>query len=250
MEKIRIGILQYNIAWEDKEKNKIKILEMVQNAREKNNFDLLVMPEMTLTGFSMDKEKTNLNACDIDFFKHLSVKISSVVLFGFVSENKNKCMVFDKDGSMITEYSKIHLFSFAGEDKIYRPGSEHKQFSMNGFNALPMICYDLRFSYLFWDNAENTDLFIVLANWPASRRNHWITLLKARAIENQAFIIGVNRIGRDLKLDYSGDSMIIGPDGSEILNCENNEGLFTAELEKHLLLDTRSKFPFLKDRLK
>lgn len=250
MSKIKIGLLQFDIAWENPENNKNKISEILDKSLKKNDIDLLVMPEMTLSGFTMNKVKAYLSETDFDFFKNICLKYSSAVIFGYVNDDKNKCRVLDNTGNILNDYSKIHLFSFADEQNHYSAGSDCHSFDVAGFTARTLICYDLRFSYLFWDNANSTDLFIVIANWPASRRNHWITLLKARAIENQSFVIGVNRMGKDPKLAYSGDSLVFAPDGTELLNCGDGEDLFKIELNKDLLSETRKKFPFLNDRKK
>ncbi len=248
MNSIKCGLFQLDIAWEDKTKNKIKIGEILEKYLQNNKIDWLIFPEFSLTGFSLDRIKAELNEHDKSFFKELSVKFGLNISYGALYGGYNKIITIDKSGTEISDYSKIHLFSFGNEHRHYNPGNEQDRFELNGIRIIPAVCYDLRFSYLFWNNALNNDVFVVIANWPAGRRNHWITLLKARAIENQCYVIGVNRTGADPNLQYSGDSMIIDPFGNEVLNCGNNEGIFSAEINKNAVVETREKFQFLKDR--
>ena len=114
----------------------------------------------------------------------------------------------------------------------------------------PIICFDLRFPYLFWNQASQTDLFVVVSSWPARRAEHWMRLLQARAIENQAYVVGVNRTGRDPSLEYGGNSMIFDPLGKILLDCQGKEGIFLCpeDITQSFVLKTRSRFPFLKER--
>jgi omega-amidase len=244
---LKVGVLQYDIVWEDKDKNKEKILKLLKE--NKNDFDLLILPEMSLTGFSFDINKTSLDESDIDFFKDISKKYNTYIIFGGVVEKKNKAITLKED-EIISEYSKIHLFSTSGENKAYIAGIKEPIFNINDFNVNVRICYDLRFSYLFWEKAKDVDLNIVIANWPKTRSIHWDTLLRARAIENQNFIIGVNRLGSDPNVKYSGDSKAYDPFGDLIVDCKNKEGLFTFSISKKDLQSYRNKFLFLNDRVK
>lgn len=244
---LKIGILQYDIVWEDKDKNKEKIFKLLEE--NKNDFNLLILPELSLTGFSFDINKTSLDESDIDFFKRISKKYDSCVVFGGVINKENKAITLKKD-EIISEYSKIHLFSTSGENKAYIAGTKEPIFKINDFSISVRICYDLRFSYLFWEKAKDADLNIIIANWPKSRTLQWDTLLRARAIENQNFMIGVNRIGSDPNVKYSGDSKAYDPAGNVIIDPKNKEGLFTFSISKKDLLCYRNKFLFLNDRVK
>ena len=246
---MRVGLFQYDISWENKAENKSKILSILKASGTKN-IDWIIFPEMTLSGFSMDLTNTTIDDADVDFFKNISKDHSCNVSFGGVVDSNNRNITINKHGYVISQYSKIHLFGYGDENSYYKMGETGSAFDIDGTKIMPLVCYDLRFSYLFWDNATKTDLFYVIASWPASRRAHWITLLKARAIENQCFVIGVNRIGTDPKLTYTGDSMVIDPMGNKILNCHDEEGLHIAEINVEEVLRTRTSFPFLKDRLK
>ena len=246
---MKIGLFQYNMAWENKDENKSKILSLLASSDTKN-IDWMRFPEMTLTGFSMDLSKSTINDEDINFFKKISKDRSCNVSFGGVVNSNNRVITINKKGEVMNQYSKVHLFGYGDETKHYKAGSDETSFELEGLRIRPLVCYDLRFPYLFWDNAAKTDLFFVIASWPSSRRLHWTTLLKARAIENQCFVIGVNRIGNDPKLAYSGDSVILDPLGNEVLNCGQQEGLQTAEINVSEVLKTRESYPFLKDRLR
>jgi predicted amidohydrolase len=158
----------------------------------------------------------------------------------------------DPTGKLISSYSKIHLYSFGGEDQKYLPGSKQTKFLIDNMSIVPAVCFDLRFPYLFWNTAAEADLYVVIASWSARRSEHWMRLLQARAIENQSYVVGVNRTGRDPILEYSGNSMIFDPLGKVVLDCTDREGVFVAQADvaRDLVLKTRTRFPFLKDRRK
>lgn len=245
---IKIGICQFDIIWENKQKNKNKILSFLKSFKNNDKPQWIIFPEFTLTGFSLNTKITNFTIEDIDFFKNLAKHQKIYLSVGMVLKNYNKLVTINSSGKIISEYSKTHLFSFGNETSIYKPGNKYTNFKIKNFTIVPIICYELRFPYLFWNCALNTDVYVVIANFPATRNEHWITLLKARAIENQAFVIGVNRTGKDPNIEYTGNSLVISPSGEELLNCKNKEGIWTVNLDKKILLETRKKFPFLKDR--
>ena len=246
---MRVGLFQYDMSWKNKAENKSKILSILKASGIKN-IDWIIFPEMTLTGFSMDLQETTISDADIDFFKNISKNYNCNVSFGGVVESNNRNITINRHGDVISQYSKVHLFGYGDESSHYKNGKKGSNFDLEGTRVVPLVCYDLRFSYLFWDNATNTDLFYIIASWPASRRSHWMTLLKARAIENQCFVIGANRIGADPNLTYTGDSMVIDPMGNEILSCHDEEGVHIVEINVEEVSRTRTSFPFLKDRLK
>lgn len=237
---MRLAIFQLRTAWEDKEKNKRRILELSEGC----HADWLVFPEMTLSGFSMDVSAATLLPEDIEFFRKLSRRYRSAVTFGAVVANHNKSLTYDKKGRRIADYSKIHLFSFAGEDKHYKRGRKMVIFRLGGIRVCPLVCYDLRFPNLFFQRAE---VFVIIANWPWARIDHWKTLLRARAIENQAFVIGVNRVGRDPNVSYPGNSMVVEPDGSVALECGGKEAIFEVAIDPSRVERVRKRFPVLKD---
>ncbi len=246
---MKIGIVQYDIIWEDHKLNREKIDSIINaGISSKSQLDWLIFPEMSLSGFSMNIEKTVLSLEDEGFFRNLAQKWTAFVTYGGVKGNNNRSITIDSNGNSVYEYSKIHLFSYADEDKYYSPGCTHNSVLLSGVCVVPLICYDLRFPYLFWKKAIEADVFVVIANWPESRISHWNALLKARAIENQAYVIGVNRIGSDSNVVYCGNSMVIDPMGNILLDCGNNEGIFVHDLDKEVVTQTRKKLDFLNDR--
>jgi predicted amidohydrolase len=159
----------------------------------------------------------------------------------------NSFVVATPDGSQ-HRYRKIHPFTYGGEDKHFRAGTEFVTINVDGLRISLFVCYDLRFADEFWKIAADTDVYLVPANWPSSRREHWMALLRARAIENQAYVIGCNRVGTGGALSYSGDSLIVNPLG-EILASGNDEpSILFAEISKEEVRAVREKFPFLQDR--
>lgn len=238
------------MAWEDKAATKQRILSLMSACSPKERIDWVVFPEMTLSGFSMNKEKTSLDASDTAFFADLARRHKTCVSFGGVQDGRNDLVTLDASGKIISTYSKIHLYSFGSEDKTYRPGSRQEKFILNGMSVVPAVCFDLRFPYLFWNTAAEADLYVVIASWPARRAEHWMRLLQARAIENQCYVVGVNRTGRDPMLEYSGNSMIFDPLGKVVLDCKTGEGVFITDTEiiRELIVKTRTRFPFIKDR--
>ncbi|MCM8763872.1 MAG: carbon-nitrogen family hydrolase [Candidatus Omnitrophica bacterium] len=244
---MNICLCQYNIEWEDKQKNKEKIIKILSSIR---NVNLIVFPEMSLSGFSFNKKATTLARNDIDFFSSIAESKKAFVCFGGIVKEKNSCIVINPKGKVILSVAKIHLFSPSKESSYHKPGSAIKSFRLGTGSITPLICYDLRFAPLFWLAATKTDIYTVIANWPISRRNHWKTLLVARAIENQAFVIGVNRIGKSPYEDYCGESCVIDPQGRIIFDAENKHGAFVVDIEIRDVYEIRKSFPVLKDRKK
>lgn len=242
---MKIGILQYDISWEDRKKNRQRISEILKGAPE---LDWIILPEMSLSGFSMDSQKTTIDEDDLLFIKNTAIAQKAFLTTGAVRESKNCLITVDPEGSELPVYAKMHLFSFARENHHYQNGTEPVSLQIKGWRITPAICYDLRFANLFWESAPRTDLYIVIANWPASRREHWITLLRARAIENQSFVVGVNRIGKDPNNEHCGDSLVINPFGEILLHSDNREGLFTAQISLDQVEEVREKFQFIPDR--
>ena len=155
-------------------------------------------------------------------------------------------------------YRKIHPFSHSGEDEYVRAGSEHITVTIDGVRCSLFICYDLRFADEFWAVAHDTDAYLLIANWPAKRRHHWQTLARARAIENQAYFVAVNRVGRDGALDadgkrtgpldHSGDSAVFDPMGEILVSASNAETTIFADIDTDVVAATRQHFQFLQDR--
>lgn len=245
---MQAGICQFNIAWENKDANKAKIRAMVQEYSGEHRLEWLILPEMTLTGFSMNPAKTTLDGADFDFFAELAASRHMAVSFGGVQDKRNCLFTMDSQGQLLARYAKMHLFSFAHEDRGYLPGDATVGFTIGGLRVTPFVCYDLRFANVFWQQALATDVFVVIANWPHPRIEAWSTLLKARAMENQTYVIGANRIGSDPHVQYPGRSMALNPRGTVLIDCEDREGIFHVELLPQVVREVREQFPVLRDR--
>lgn len=246
---MKIGIVQLDPVWEDKSSTKMVLRSLTYKSLQHNNVEWVIYPEMTLTGFSMNEKKTTLDEVDRRFFCEMAVEFRVYITYGGVIDNRNKSVTIAPDGCIINDYSKIHLFSYAQEHKYYQPGKDMYTFPIYGLHVTPAICYDLRFSNIFWTRAAKTDLYCIIANWPSTRTHQWRSLLVSRAIENQAYVIGVNRVGSDPGLSYDGNSLVVAPDGDIILDCGNKEGIFFAQLDINHVDRLRKSFPVLQDRV-
>ncbi len=246
--------VQLDIQWENKAANFARVRELIAGAAPPSG-SLVVLPEMFATGFSMDARSIAEypGGATEKYFADLAHGFSIYILGGMVTPSgdgrgTNEAVAFSPDGSLVARYAKIHPFSFSGENKYYAAGEEISLFDWQGFRVAPFICYDLRFPEIFRAAVKKgANLFVVIANWPAAREEHWLALLRARAIENQAYILGVNRCGDDPKLHYSGRSQIIDPRGEIIADGGHNEGVISAELDLAALEKYRADFPALAD---
>ncbi|HRY28770.1 MAG TPA: nitrilase-related carbon-nitrogen hydrolase [Elusimicrobiota bacterium] len=245
---MKIALCQFDQVWEDREANKAKIKALV--ASTPKPFDWIVFPEMTLSGFSMSLDKTTLTKDDSAFFSALARDRNAWVSFGGVQNGRNDLITLDRAGKLVDTYSKIHLYSFGEENKFYKAGTKVSKFDLEGLRVVPTICFDLRFPYLFWDAAEQADVFINIASWPARRSEHYTTLVRARAIENQCYALGVDRTGKDPLLEYSGNSMLFDPLGKVLLDCGTQDGVFVSDIDvtRDLVTKTRTRFPFFRDK--
>ena len=251
---MRISWAVWDIFWEDKEANFKVVREFALQAK-KQEAELMVLPEMFATGFTVavDRVGEEVNAKTYPFLKNLAIDTKIAILGGFAERQGdrvyNVVYLFDADGSVTGPYAKIHPFRYGGEAERFTGGENLLVFPFRDFIICPLICYDLRFPELFLAAVNmNAELFIIPANWPSQRKGHWKTLLKARAIETQSFVLGVNRIGSAEGIDYNGDSMLIAPDGSVLFKSGNIAGLFTVEIDRELLDTWRSRFPALMDK--
>ena len=249
---MKIGLIQYNPVWEDKIQNREKIIHLLSTS--KRDEEVLIFPEMTLTGFSMNASalSENLFGESFKFFSKLAVEYNSHFLTGIIENRDNKyynsLIHINKNGELVKVYRKIHPFSYSTEDLHYERGKETVVTKIENWNAGLSICYDLRFPELYRHYAKaKAELIVVIANWPVTRIDHWRTLLKARAIENQCYVAGVNRIGDDPALHYNGFSSVFDPMGNEIVSSFNEEKLITAEILIENVRETREKLPFLND---
>jgi omega-amidase len=248
---MRISLVQPDTVWENKTGNFRKIDSLISPLY--NETDIVILPEMFNTGFSMDPARLGEIAGNETFswMTDMAAKGNFGLCGSFiVSENDRyfNRFVFVSPEKEIWHYDKRHLFRMAGEHKYFSPGNKRVVFSFRGVRICPLVCYDLRFPV--WSrNRNDTDLIIYSANWPEARKSAWISLIKARAIENQCFVAGVNRVGNDGKgILYCGESMLINYLGEVITNAgASRETSVTGEIRMDELSEFRSKFPFLSD---
>ena len=249
---MRAGLVQYDPEWENKKMNSDKISWLLSHNYEKQ--DLLVFPEMTLTGFTMKAAEfaEDLNGESFNFFAETAQKYSVHILAGLIEKNEKKhfntLVHINPDGKLVKSYRKIHPFTYSTEDKNYTKGEETVITKINDITAGLSICYDLRFPELYrLYGKKKVDMIVVIANWPDTRIEHWRALLRARAIENQCFVLGVNRVGVDPKLKYSGYSSIFDPMGNEMVTVSEEEKIVTAEIVKEKADEVKATLPFLND---
>ena len=267
MSALTFTLIQTSLHWEDKASNLQMLEEKINSITEKTQ--VVVLPEMFSTGFSMNPEllAETMDGETISWMKRLAAA-KKVILTGSVIIQENGSyynrFVWMQPNGEFGYYNKRHLFAFAQEDKHYSPGTERFIASANGLKVLLMVCYDLRFPV--WarqispltpqqkrEDVDTKDVFeydilIYVANWPERRSTAWKTLLQARAIENQCYVIGVNRVGEDGNAIYhSGDSMVVSPLGEVLYHKANDEDIFTITLKKEDLDDVRRKFQFWRD---
>jgi len=248
--------IQMDIAWEDPEQNFRRVEEVARGLMEGPHQAprLLVLPEMFATGFSMDAKRVSTFAHAIrEFLAGLASRFSVFVLGGYAEPFEplpaNACSIFAPDGEEVLHFRKLHPFSLADEDKNYVGGESVQTVDVEGVGVTPFICYDLRFPEPFRPAALSTDLYCVIANWPDKRREAWSGLLRARAIENQAFVLGVNRVGLASNERHAGDSALVDPMGHVLADVEDyQEGVVLGEVDPKEVTRTRRHLGFLKDR--
>ena len=249
---MNIGLVQYSPKWE----NPIGTIEQIEKLIEVSDLretSLLVFPEMSLTGFTMNSKKfaEEMDGISFQYFMQLTRKLKKHIFAGIIEKDEsniyNSLIHFDDKGIIRIIYRKIHPFSFANEDKNYKAGIETITTKINGITFGLSICYDLRFPELYRQYGKNkVDVITNIANWPSARIDHWNILLQARAIENQCYMIGVNRIGTDSHLEYTGNSSAINPMG-KILVRDKSEKILSVEVTKDEVEKVRTEFPFLND---
>lgn len=251
MSNLKVSTVQFNIEWENKAENLAKISKLLKDGLQEST-DIIVLPEMFSTGFSMQPEKLaeKENGDTYEFMRSLALEYGCYVCGSFIVEENskyyNRLLITDPQGNYKT-YNKRHLFSMANEDKFYTAGDEPLNLKIKDWNIGFNICYDLRFP-VWLRNRGATELMIFVANWPERRIKHWNTLLKARAIENQVYVVGVNRVGNDgNQIAHNGSTSVINPVGDLLYQCINEEQVKTIELSKEPLQITRRHMPFLND---
>jgi predicted amidohydrolase len=251
---VKVAAIQHDIIWEDPLANFVHLAPMIGEAAAAGA-RLAVLTEMYSTGFSMAAERIAepTNGPSTEFLVEQAA-MRDIWVCGSLPERgpgdsrPSNCLVLAGPDGTVHRYRKIHPFSYAGEHEHYTAGDKHVTVMVEGVRLSLFVCYDLRFADEFWAVARDTDCYVVVANWPSPRREHWRALARARAIENQAYVVCVNRVGSGDGLDYTGDSAVIDPMGgvAELEGAE--EGLLIADVDPAVVADTRARFPFLVDR--
>ena len=251
---MKVAGIQHDVVWEDRDAT-LGRLEPQVKAAAGTGARLVVLTEMFPTGFSMEPERVAEpeGGPTTEFLRTQAAELN-VWLTGSVPTHPagggravNRLLLAGPGGEL-RHYDKIHPFSYSGEHEHYAAGTERVTFDVEGVRVTPFVCYDLRFADEFWAMAQGTDCYVVVANWPSSRRAHWQALLVARAIENQAYVVGVNRVGEGGGLHYSGDSRIVDPLGEILAAGAGGETMLLADVDPVVVAETRKRYPFLADR--
>lgn len=242
--------------WEEKEANIQKLEKRLKEAA-LEKAELILLPEMSFTGFSMNTDATKEAVSESGYgqtvsqISRLACQYGVAIGFGWVKDGGEKCenhyTVVNRYGEVLSDYAKIHPFSYSGEDEKFSGGEKMTSFQLQGIPFSGFICYDLRFPEIFQKVSGQAHVIIVAADWPARRSHHWKALLQARAIENQTYILAVNCVGMIDQLYYSGDSCVINPDGQVLASLHDEEGMIFYDLTD----DTeqyRNAFPVRQDR--
>jgi omega-amidase len=255
MSTLSITIIQTQLHWEDKQANLQMLQKKILGIKEKT--EIVVLPEMFSTGFSMKPEllAEKMDGETVTWMKHLAAERKIILTGSVIIEDGGKYynrLIWMLPNGQYGIYDKRHRFAFAGEDEHYTAGNKRLVASVKGWKINLLVCYDLRFPV--WarqqpqEDGPEYDVLIYVANWPERRNHVWKTLLPARAIENQCYVVGANRVGNDgNNIYYSGDSMVIDPLGEVLYTKVTEEDIFTITLQKEKLEEVRSKFPFWKD---
>lgn len=257
---MRVAVVQHEPVWEDATATCARLAPVVAEAAAAGA-RLVVLPEMFATGFSMATDRTGEpeDGITATWLREQAVA-HDVWLLGTLPERReddprprNTCHVVNPSGETVARYDKIFRFGYAGEDEHVAPsqlprGADLVTVVIEGVRITPIICYDLRFADLTWQAAQETDCFVVPASWPAARREHWRTLLRARAIENQCWVVAANRVGSDDGLDYAGDSVVLDPLGRAHAEAAHRPTTLYAEVDAAMVSEVRESLPFLRDR--
>lgn len=249
---MKIQTIQYSPDWENFNSNISRLYKLlIQN---KSEADLIIFPEMTLTGFTMNSTENVISESDESFlfFENLAIESNSNVFAGMIEKENNEIfntlVHFNSNGKVEARYKKIHPFSLSGEDKNYSAGNETVITKIGKYKIGLSVCYDLRFPQLYRNYAkERVDLIVDIANWPVKRISHWRSLIIARAIENQCFFVGVNRTGNDPVHTYPGNSMIVSPMGEVIYEAGPEESAVVTEINIDEAAEIKKNLPFLDD---
>jgi predicted amidohydrolase len=255
---MKVAAVQHDVVWEDAAATHAHVAQMITDSAAAGA-RLVVLTEMYSTGFSISTERIvePFDGPSVQFLVE-QARAHDVWVCGSVPELAPGAASGERPGNVLVlaapdgtthRYAKIHPFSYAGEGERYQAGDRTVTVDVEGVRVSLFVCYDLRFADVFWALAPDTDCYVVPANWPEPRRDHWRALLVARAIENQAYVVGVNRVGEGGGVRYVGDSLVVSPWG-EILadGAGGEEAVLLADVDPAVVAATRERFPFLRDR--
>lgn len=251
MENLKITTYQGYLFWENIDKNLQNITLRLGGIREKT--DLIILPEMFNTGFSMDAERLAepMGGKTMQWMHETAIKYNCVVTGSLIIKDGGKFynrLIWMRADGTYEKYDKRHLFAMGKEHLTYTAGKDKLVVELNGWKICPMICYDLRFPVWLRNVDEAYDMLIIVANWPEKRALHWRTLIPARAVENQSYVIGLNRVGHDgNEVYHSGDSTCISPNGDVVYYKRDEEDVYTFSINPDELKRVRRAMPFLRD---
>ena len=251
-EQLKIALIQSDLVWENPEQNRNNFSDKINSIHQE--VDLIILPEMFTTGFTMHAAvlAETMHGKTVNWMQYIAKQSNAVVIGSLIITKGNNFynrLLVVHPNTKIEFYDKRHTFTLAGEDKVYTSGQSKLNVDLKGWKICPLICYDLRFP-VWARNTENYDVLLYVANWPKPRVNAWNTLLKARAIENMSYCIGVNRVGKDANnYEYSGSSAVYDVLGKKISNIElHKEQIEIVTLLKNHIKSTREKLRFLDDK--
>jgi omega-amidase len=251
MDNLKITVFQGYLFWENVDRNLRNISLRLSGLREKTN--LVILPEMFSTGFTMNAGvlAEPMDGKTMQWMEKTAALYNCVITGSVIIKEEEKFynrLIWMRPDGTYEHYDKRHLFALGKEHETYTPGSKKLIVELNGWKICPMICYDLRFPVWLRNVDNEYDLLIVVANWPERRIAHWRALIAARAIENQAYVIGVNRVGHDgNEVYHSGDSTCIDPNGNVVYYKRDEEDMYTFPIIADEVKKTRRALPFLKD---
>lgn len=251
---MKVHLVQIDSVWEDRPANHAKARQLIADANPQCG-SLIILPETFSTGFSMNLAVTAEpeEGLTEEFLREIAAEYQSCVIGGVVTQTAdghgmNQSLAISPAGNVIARYTKNYPFSMGGENQVHVKGKGVSVFEWQGLRIAPLICYDLRFPELARSSVHTgAEVLIYIAAWPAKRIQHWITLLQARAIENLAYVIGVNRCGTDPQFTYTGRSLVVDPHGIIIADAGEQERVVSAQLDPKVIHDWRAQFPALKD---
>ncbi|KAA5827900.1 amidohydrolase [Algibacter amylolyticus] len=249
---LKIALIQTDLVWENPEQNRVNFTKKIKNISE--DVDIIVLPEMFTSGFTMNASAVaeTMDGKTVTWLKELALQVDAAIIGSMVILEGNAFynrLLFVMPSGQVSHYDKRHSFTLVGEEKVYTSGIKKVIVDYKGWKICPLICYDLRFP-VWARNTEDYDVLLYVANWPKPRVSAWDTLLKARAIENMSYCVGVNRVGVDgVNAVYSGHSAVYDVLGQQLVTCAPNEDTIKiATLEKRHVEAYRNKFKFLNDK--